>query len=552
MSEGFNLIDRPWIKVQSGDGHAAEVGIEEFFASWDDFVSFDGESPTQNAAVFRVLMAVLIRTIRVYPDWEFVDDEGELWREIYQAEHLSDLISKYLDEHRERFDLASASTPFFQVADLHTAKGEYDSAAALVPDAGPRLFSTQTAEAAAVLEPAAAARYLIHRQAYDFSGIKSGIADDPRTKGGRGYPIGPGWAGRLGHTVVTGPTLRDTFMLSLPAEELFSDDSFFEDDDLPPWERTPDSAVPRSTEAVEPNGIVDLLTWQQRRIRLFWSDDGQTITNVLIGNGDRINERNQRREPYSPQRFSEAQSKKAKTSVYFAQELDPTLTVWRGVQAMFADGEIAETKNLRAPVLTQLNGPVGEAVDENYEGSRIGVWLCGVEYGPQQATFADEISELLPIQLSVMTDNGLRVRAMVLDAIDRVFTLRGQLRWFFKQLEVSQGGSPEEAPEAPVQVWLAELEHEFAQWLSRLSAEDSRETALTSWLRTLYEVTHRTVEKAVDEAGPRAAAGWIQQDANGTEYFHSSARYEAWMLAKLREATQVSEPDQQKGGADDS
>ena len=551
MSDGFNLVDRPWIKVQTIDGEPAEVGLRDFFSQWDRFATLDGETPTQNAAVFRVLMAIVVRTVRLHPEWGFIDDEGELWREIYAAGDFPELIANYLETHHGRFDLASDAVPFFQVADLHTSKEVYESAAALVPDTGPGLFSTQTEASASELEPAVAARYLIHRQAYDYSGIKSGIVGDPRVKGGKGYPTGPGWAGRLGHTVVTGPTLRDTFMLSLPMLELIPEELMFDDEDLPPWERQPDTAMPRSDDAVEPNGIVDLLTWQQRRIRLFWSEDAKTVTHVLIGNGDRINERNQFAEPYSPQRYSVAQSKKANTSVFFAQELDPTLTVWRGVQAMFADSSIAETKSRRAPVLKQFTGPVGPEKQTAYAGKHVGVWLCGIEYGPQQSSFSDEMSEVLPIDLSLMTEDGFQMRNTVLDAIKRVFTLRGQLRWFFKQLEVSQGGSPEEAPDAPTQAWLAELEQRFTQWLAQLSAEQSAEESQLNWLRTLRRVTYRTVTKAVDQAGPHAAAGWLEQDPSGSVHFHSSARYESWMLAKLKQAAPLPSDNEQKGGSDD-
>lgn len=551
MSDGFNLVDRPWIKVQTVDGEPAEVSLRDFFSQWDSFAALDGETPTQNVAVFRVLMAIVVRTARLHPDWGFIDDEGELWREIYTADDFAELIGDYLETHHNRFDLASDVVPFFQVADLHTSKGVYESAACLVPDTGPRLFSTQTEASASALEPAVATRYLIHRQAYDYSGIKSGIVGDPRVKGGKGYPTGPGWAGRLGHTVVTGPTLRDTFMLSLPMLELIPEDLTFGDEDLPPWERQPDTSMPRSVDAVEPNGIVDLLTWQQRRIRLFWADDGKTVTHVLIGNGDKINERNQFAEPYSPQRYSEAQSKKAKTSVFFAQELDPLLTVWRGVQAMFADSSIAETKNRRAPVLEQFTGPVGVERQTAYAGKQVGVWLCGVEYGPQQSSFADEMSEVLPIDLSLMTEDGLQMRNTVLDAINRVFTLRNQLRWFFKQLEVSQGGSPEEAPEAPTQAWLAELEHEFTQWLSHLSAQQSAEERQSNWFRTLNRVTRRTIAQAVDAAGPRATTGWLETGPDGTVHFHSSARYESWMLAKLKQSAPLPSDSEQKGGSDD-
>ncbi|NYN06610.1 type I-E CRISPR-associated protein Cse1/CasA, partial [Salmonella enterica subsp. enterica serovar Typhimurium] len=68
---------------------------------------------------------------------------------------------------------------------------------------------------------AEAARWLVHTQAYDYSGIKPGVEGDPRVKGGKGYPIGTGWSGMTGGTVIRGTTLLETLLLNSTPEAIY-------------------------------------------------------------------------------------------------------------------------------------------------------------------------------------------------------------------------------------------------------------------------------------------------------------------------------------------
>ncbi|MDK7749216.1 type I-E CRISPR-associated protein Cse1/CasA [Brevibacterium sp. UMB10442] len=544
MKPTFNLLDEPWIKVRTLHGDAEIVGLKGLFKRCDQFATFDGETPTQNVAVFRLLMAIYIQTIRQFDAWADLS-EKELWEAIRDDDEMADEVCAYLEKHRDRFWLISPDTPFYQVADLHTKKGEYKSAAELVPDAGPAFFSTQTRETVNQLPLDLAARWLVHRQAYDFSGIKTGVEGDPRVKGGRGYPIGPGWAGNLGHTLLTGATLKDLLFLNLPVRAIFPDDISAIAQDLAPWEREPDTAHPRTLEDfTEPNGVVDILTWQQRRIRLFLSADGTTVNEVLIANGDRINPQNCFGEPYSAQRYSADKSKRG-VDVYFARGLDPDLTVWRGVQATLMSGG-QQKNNKVAPAVEQLRGEVGAAIGVAYAGKLVGLRLVGMTYGAQQSSFADEISETLPIHLGLLTRDGQRLRQSALEAIDIVIKLRGNLRCFYQGLDRSLGGSSKRDFEAPLGAWMSRLEAKFTHWLSTLNLSFDAEEALKRWLEILRTVTIQTVQAAVEAAGPRAAIGVVITDKNGNEALHNAARYELLIRARIRELTQVEKPLMQK------
>ena len=67
----FNLLTEPWIRVRLRDNTVREVSLIEALVSAQDYVDLAGEMPTQNAAVLRLLLAVLFTV------FSRVDAKGE-------------------------------------------------------------------------------------------------------------------------------------------------------------------------------------------------------------------------------------------------------------------------------------------------------------------------------------------------------------------------------------------------------------------------------------------------------------------------------------------
>ena len=135
----FNLIDVPWILVQRRDGPVEEVSLLDLFARAHELRGVVGEVPTQTFAITRLLLAILRRALdgpRTIEDW------ARWWR----APTLPiDEVRTYLEHFRHRFDLLSPETPFYQVADLRTAKGEFSGLEKLIADVpvGAPYFTTR-------------------------------------------------------------------------------------------------------------------------------------------------------------------------------------------------------------------------------------------------------------------------------------------------------------------------------------------------------------------------------------------------------------------------
>ncbi|MDU3080959.1 MAG: type I-E CRISPR-associated protein Cse1/CasA, partial [Cutibacterium avidum] len=218
MTSAFNLIDEPWIAVRRPDNVVIEVSIHDAFHQASSLRGLAGEIPTQEAAVLRLLLAIAIRATAEYrSDDEKVDDWAQWWESGLPLQQIDD----YLGRCHDRFNLFDDKAPFMQVAGLHTSKGGYSGLIKIISEVPPndKFFTTRDGPGIASLSYAEAARWLVHAQAFDISGIKSGAVGDPRVNGGKGYPIGTGISGPMGIVVIEGTSLAETILLNLFLED---------------------------------------------------------------------------------------------------------------------------------------------------------------------------------------------------------------------------------------------------------------------------------------------------------------------------------------------
>lgn len=206
----YNLLDEPWIPVRLLDGSVTEVGLLELLQRTTDIADLACELPTQSIAIQRLILAVAYRvaTPRDMHDWARQWDQGA----------PTDQMIEYLERWRDRFFLFGGEYPFMQVADLKTAKDEAKPLSVIIanlPKEEKRLFSSRSGAGADWMSAAEAARWLVHVQNYDSSGIRSGAEGDPKASAGRGSPIGPAWCAQLGIVWIKGNDLDETIVLNL-------------------------------------------------------------------------------------------------------------------------------------------------------------------------------------------------------------------------------------------------------------------------------------------------------------------------------------------------
>ena len=224
----FNLIDEPWILVRDTEGEMREVSLMELFEQAPRIRRLANDLPTQDFAILRVLLAILQRSISPTLD---DDDDPRRFGAVSGRRPSFPIaaIREYLDKWHGRFDLFDEEKPFMQVAGLRTERNEISSITKIIADIpdGDALFSLRVGKGAESLTYSEAARWLVHVQAFDTSGIKSGTVGDPRVKGGKSYPIGTGWSGNLGGLYFEGATLSETILLNFIVRGTEDDELFF-------------------------------------------------------------------------------------------------------------------------------------------------------------------------------------------------------------------------------------------------------------------------------------------------------------------------------------
>lgn len=513
----FSLLDEPWIKVVDAEGHQLLVSIREVFDGTYEISRIQGDSPAQNYAVIRVLLAIFWRAhhpasvVKPGELFEF-GDWFEETRDRLQSNGKDEAVLEYLDRFRNRFNLTDGKHPFMQVADLHVASGEIKHITTIVPESQDDYFSMRAGSKRDWLSLEEAARWLIYVQAFDYSGIKSGAVGDSRVKAGKGFPIGTGWSGMTGGTLVIGDNLLDTLVLNTTIEAINNSD------DLPVWERTPDGPDVRSTvgENALPQGPADLATWQSRRVRLHIEHD--RVTGVVVSNGDRIPNAgaNIMADPMTPYRFSSNKSKKG-NDVYYPRPYDVERTVWRAFDALVVaetDGGFSgKEKAPKRPKNLNNLATLSDEIDGVPEV--LNIELVSIEYGPQASSVSTTFSSQMGLPVLVLLEEAENLRTMLREAVAATSEATNALGSFVGNLGLAAGGDYQFSVSSKDRV-LADLEPRFNMWLRKLAnlsleqataPNETVEQLETDWQKTVRKEIDAHARIALRGAGPRAFVG---------------------------------------------
>lgn len=541
----FDLTERPWLPVQRRDGTHDVLSLTQVFAHSGELRRLVGDVPTQEFALLRLLLAI------AYDACGPLRDEDD-WDDLRHRPDPFAGVPAYLAEHRARFDLLHPTTPFFQVAGLHTEKDEVASLnriVADVPNSSP--FFSMRRPGAERLEFAEAARWLVHVHAFDTSGIKSGMvgADgkpEPRVKGGKVYPLGVGSAGLLGGVCLEGATLRDTLLFNLvPLDEgILVPQGRRQADDRPAWRRPPTGPGAWQDEpgTVRPSGPADLYTWQSRRVLLH--HDGEAATGVVLGYGDPLTlVVPQQQEPLTAWRRSPNQEKKlGRSPVYLAQQHDPNRSAWRGLAALVEDAPTRALREererqraeARAAKAKAKAGPVSKAaasraaaggppdkirpgvlswlahvaeLDKRTGRPRVRTRLVGARYGTQQSVIDEVVDDSLELPVALLHKDNVAYRAVALEAVDLADQAVRALGQLAGNIARASGSPVEPDRDAAQDRGYGALDEPYRRWLAQLQPPVSSQEHLARWREELRRTVSSLGRERLIAAGPAAAVG---------------------------------------------
>lgn len=251
MDHQFNLLYEPWIPVVTINGATQSISLREALVNAPAYRGVSASLPHTNAALLRLLLAVLHRN--------FGPASSEEWEALWgRGAFVRAALDTYFDRWQARFNLFSDQFPFFQYR--HPLVEERPAQALLqMIGGGDRftLFDHVMDDTPFMLTPEEAALLLVTAHAFGLAGLCH-----PQHK--LVYTDAP--CSRAIVFFVEGKNLFETLMFNLirynEAEPFRWSRGV---PDRPAWE-VDDPYLPERT---RPLGYLDYLTWQNRKIMLF-------------------------------------------------------------------------------------------------------------------------------------------------------------------------------------------------------------------------------------------------------------------------------------------
>ncbi len=509
----FNLIDEPWLTLRPvGGGLPVGCSLRQALREADRFEGLVVDLPTQTPALLRQLLLPVVLDalgpVKGSGAWQSRFRAGAFTRNEREA------LDGYLDEHHERFDLFHPKAPFAQVPGLHTAKDETKGSALVVVTAATGnnvpLFSSRTEGDPRPLSPAEAARWLLHTHCWDTAGIKTGAAgDEEHVKGGKTTGNRTGPLGQLGVVLPLGRTLFDTLLLNLPATGANPPG------DRPQW-RAP--AAGPAWEERAAKGLLDLWTWQSRRILLIPEDtpQGVRVTHVVVAAGDRLRETPDF-EPHTAWRLPPTAvkpSSKPASAVRTPLRHQVGKAAWRGLDALLSlereDTDAGRTSaGFATSVLLDQLRELRAGLPADYP---LQVELTGIAYGTQSAIVEELMFDAIPLPLASLAPDSPVYEALI-EVTAQAEDLAVAVNYLSSDLRHAAGGEPIpwDRGQRPGELVLHALDPLVRRLLAgiRRAGEDTGviEQGQCAWEQLARRRAREVADQVISAASPSTFAG---------------------------------------------
>lgn len=492
----FNLLDEKWILVMKDDGTIDKLSLIETLDCASEFRKLAGETPTQDVAVMRLLLAVLHTVVARY-DWEGKDDPLKSpdqalarWKQLWNEGRFPiKAIRDYLNRYHDRFYLFDPNQPFFQspisgrATEYRASKlnGELSESSNKV-----RLFPQRAGEEKTLLSYDEAARWLLHVNGFDDTSAKP-------TTSGKPSP-GAGWMGKIGLTFAEGDNLFETLALNLI---LFKDgeDSLW-DEEKPIWE------VPvRKDERVQialPNNLSELYTLMSRRLLLKRRED--KVEGFLLLGGDFFLKENAFVEQMTGWRNSEKSEKKP--PLYVPKRHNPARQLWRDFSSMVTQGQ-----GERRPGVVNWIARLCWAGE--IDRPKVRFQTVTTKYGDKDFFVEDIGSDSMTFSSGFLTDEGSWWIPAIVEALKLTDRLVIQLA-YLAQCIAKAAGDPDglDYRTAARESAYYRLDMPFREWLEGIDAEDDEiDDKTNEWWEISRAIVRRIGEEMIAQAGPQALVG---------------------------------------------
>lgn len=495
MAKKFNLVDELWILVRDFNENVRPVSLRTALMEAEKFQGLAGETEPQNAAILRILeaivhKAVLENDIDGSPDLlEDLNDCLDRWEEIWNSKHLPISVEQYLDEHHDDFWLIDDVNPFMQVPLAKKGTKKAKKLSKLIgniseSDNKTRIFKSRSGEGIESLDFAEAARWLINLNAYDDTGLKVNKAVEEiqgkAENAPNGLKPGVGWLGKIGQIYALGQNLFDTLMLNCVLMRRKSE--VYPPDQLS-WELPQDVWLQRHY-IPQPDNFGALMTLRSRLIIL--RSEGDKVTGFNEMWGEYFDGKNYFLEPFTIWKSNKKVQGECSPKLHTdARQL------WRDFSSIFIPTRNKLGEEVPEPgIVGWLNTLMEEEVlPDDYPLIFSAPY---VTYGNDNSSITEISSQNLQIYSGLLSEIGHDWLETISDQITKIDEAANYAGCYFENLARARGAKKEmqkaERPKGTAALYSL-LNKEFSDWISTIIPEggDSsgiQEEKVQAWIDT--------------------------------------------------------------------
>ena len=293
----FLLTDEKWIRVMRPDGEVDTCSLREVLLRAQEYRCLAGESPTQDFAMLRFLLAVLYAALFREP-FDNPDDALLAWLALWNEKHFPAEVDAYLDRWKDRFWLFDDKRPFMQVpygkdgltmenaAELTVLEKPGKPSLSGVQRASKlngtifesankeKLFNAINGAEKDSLSLPEAARWLLHVIGFDDGGIKHYYKQHSEmNRADEAAKCSVSWLGSISPVYAEGDTLFETLMLNLVLlKDGDASPSGLWPRQVPSWEYE-DLHLVEAMGTPPPDNPAELCSFLSRRILLIRKED---------------------------------------------------------------------------------------------------------------------------------------------------------------------------------------------------------------------------------------------------------------------------------------
>jgi CRISPR system Cascade subunit CasA len=486
MTYSFNLTDQKWIPGVHFDGRLELFSLRDILTRAHELRGLQGDSPLETAAMYRLLLAVLhsaLRGPRKKAEW------ATLWQTGYWQ---PELVNGYLDQWHDRFDLFHPEKPFYQAIKMDVARDK--TVNDIMPDVASAnnatLFSHNVDTAITPLTPSKAARTLLVLQTMSIAG-GWGMAPKESSDApwGRGIIF-----------FVEGDFLFQTLALNLmtyPDKDRNNLSS--SRDDRPAWEKDDPFLPIRQV----PDGYLDYLTWQNRRVRLTTegAETAPVVRSIVMASGLKLDST-----MLDPMKLYRA----GKEDGYISTRFSEDRALWRDSASLFA---LKNTKGMYPPKNFYWLADLAAMMDDIASYQKYRFMAFGMANDQAKVEFFQE--DHLPLPLPYLTQPDLveKLANALQNAEDTRFALKIASQWMAvlviapkfdgKKWQEVDRISKEQAEKLAThwnvdRFYWQQLEIPFLHLLEDLPQYPE---VITTWQETLRHAAGDSLEQAANAAG---------------------------------------------------